>query len=308
MNRASTSTRLAAIACLLFGPSTALAGPNLTPETGVDFFPLTVGQWKSNSLGPERRVEARAALNSGRTEVHWRVVFVSANDRDTFAETDGMLELSQGHAGCESPRLFFVDRLPRDPVRERRFYVPLREELQRLYSGSGSTFFGERSRAGLVPKPVPFVSLFCGEIRNLCAQRGEGWVSSVIPSSFNLEPGAPPPVVQVDCSRLEAEETRCHGLAEERDQEWAAVLEKRRQQLELDWSCAALVFPTFEDDGSVKIVARGRDGFTWGNRRVEPPWLGIRPTAWIFAPATAVGDVGVMSAQALWTALWAVVF
>jgi hypothetical protein len=301
---------MAAISCLLLFPAPVHAGPDFAPQTGVDFFPLTGNQWKRNALGVERRVEAHVARLSGRPEVRWRVVFVSANDRDSFAETTGVLELSRERAECQSPQLFVEEKPRRYLVREYRSYAAISEEPQRLYPGAGSPFFNEKSRAGLVPKPFPFVSRFCDEIRNQCAQWGGGWLrSGILPGlNSNLAIGVHPPRMEIDCGRLDAEEARCRETSQELDRAWAAALEERRQQLELAWSCAALVHVTFEDDGSVGIVASGRDDFSWGSARVEPPWLAIRPSAWVFAPATVVGDVGVMSAQALRTAFWLMMF
>jgi hypothetical protein len=305
MLRASAAAPLAALVGSLLLPGTALADLDNYFGIGVSFLPLTVRQWKANTLGAERVVEARGVRDSERTELHWRVAFVSANRHDVFAEESGVLQLSAERAECPSPPLFaeLEPRLGRPgPPGEGRSYAALREKERSLHPAEGSTFFREASGAEMLPKAVPRTARFCDSIRDLCRRRRGERVSVVLPASLDLARLPPPTEVPVDCSRIDAEETSCSELADELDLEWAAALEGPRRQLELQWRCAALVFPVYWDDGSVEIAAWGRDGFVWASERVRPPWMGVGPEAWVYAPATLVGDVGVMTAQALWSA------
>ncbi len=300
------ATVLAALsACLLLPPGTARAGPALVPEIGVSLLPLTTGQWKRHALGEKRRVKARVSREAGRTQVRWRVVFLAANGRDAFAETEGVLELSRERSACPHPQLYAELGPPR---LQGPSYSAFRKWSRSLYAAEDSDFFREPSTASLA-RPGPFLETFCERIRDRCVERG-GRLTSTPAGLLNVGGlGAlePPPVASVDCGQLAAEEARCRDAAERHDRLRAAAFERRRQRLEREWSCAALVFPVVADDGSLEIVARGRDGFVWGAVRVEPP-RPLRLAAWVFAPVTLVGDVGVMSAQAVWTAFWLPIF
>jgi hypothetical protein len=289
--RSRAGLLLAVLACVPLVSSDARADIGLNPYP--EFFSMTRKQWNANRLGSGRRVEVWVGGASGRPQLHWKVTFEAADRASVFAVRQGAVDLSVGRSECDSPALYF------DPEHRRggepgRVYWVLGERHRQLRSLEGSAFFSEPNRAESLPEAGPFLDRFCEAARAHCRSSGVSAVSSVLPN-VNLSIGvAEPKPVTFDCENVESETARCHALAPHYDAERATLHRERKQRLHREWTCAALLHAILTDGSSVEIVARGRDDYVWMHETVEPPTLPVSSSAWIFAPATALGDIGVV--------------
>jgi hypothetical protein len=260
---------------------------------------MTRAQWNANRLGSERRVEVWVDDASGRSQLHWEVTFAAANRAETFSVRQGVADLAENRSECDAPVLYFEPNEHRPPVELGPTYLKLGERHRRLHSRDDSAFFSDVNRAAFQPEPAPFLDRFCEAARAQCQSGGVQLVSSVLPH-FDLSIGvAEPKPVTFDCEDVESETARCYALAPDYDAERATLHAERKQRLHDDWICAALLHIVLTEENSVEIVARGRDDYVWMHETVEPPTLSVSPTAWIFAPATVVGDIGVMVGETL---------